>query len=174
MQLFHFIKRFVSNIFTSWKDMGKVNSENLTIFPKSNDIISFNFFIPKEFVNNFEIKKITEGEEDRYMDIIEKESCIPKELRNKEVVLNGYCNPVTILDFPFRGKRVNLKFYRRRWKEKGKRKSYNNSYEFHLKWIKTTKEFGFFLKEFPRYTYNGFFKFRLVPENIMKKIVSSV
>jgi len=177
MQFFNLIKCFICNMFTSKRNTEELSLKDIQLTSTNNvdsDIIYFNFFLPKEFKNSFEIKRVKELEEDRNVDIIEKERCIPIELLDKEVVLNGYCNPITILDFPFRGKRVNLKFCRRRWKEKGKRKSYSNNYEFHLKWIKTTKEFGFFLKEFPRRKRNEFFKFRLVPEDIMKAISTSV
>ena len=80
----------------------------------------------------------------------EKEDHIPPELSGKAAVLNGYCNPISIMSHAFSLKKVYLQFYRRRWKESGKDADYSNTYDLHQRGMKTTKEFGAFLKEISR------------------------
>jgi hypothetical protein len=75
---------------------------------------------------------------------------IPKELQGKEYVLNGFMNPLEILDFPFHGKPMYLQFHRRRWMDPLTRKSFTNTYELHEEGMKATEEFGIFLKGIPR------------------------
>ena len=106
--------------------------------------------LPKAWLVFFDVTEIKELKEEWQIDLIEKETLIPKELAGKEVVLNGYMNPVEMTDFPLRGKQTYLKFFRRRWKEAGATESYNNDYEFHPEGMKATKEFGVFLKGLDR------------------------
>jgi transposase len=75
----------------------------------------------------------------------------PKSIIGKgERSLNGYMNPIEIQTFPTQGKEVFLLLKRRRWKLKGKKNSYFNSYSFCQEGMKSTKEFGAFLKEIGR------------------------
>ena len=103
--------------------------------------------IPEEILKYFEIDSIVEKEEDLFISLIEKASCVPKE--RDDFVLNGFRNPQELNSFPVAGKRCYLKLMRRKWKPKGSdgSKSYSNSYNFTLEGTKATKEFGAFLKE---------------------------
>src|SRR3989338_4530548 len=87
--------------------------------------------LPKEWLSFFEVTEMKELEKEWQISLVEKETLIPKELNGEEVVLNGYMNPVEMMDFPLRGKQTYLKFFRRRWKRPGAIESYNNEYEFH-------------------------------------------
>lgn len=113
--------------------------------------------LPKEWLRSFEVTEMKELEKEWQISLVEKETLVPKELRGKDVVLNGYMNPVEMTDFPLRGKQTYLKFFRRRWKEQGTAESYNNDYEFHPEGMKATKEFGSFLKELDREEADFFF-----------------
>lgn len=113
--------------------------------------------LPKEWLAFFDVTEIRELKNEWQIDLLEKESLIPKALSGKEVVLNGYMNPVEMTDFPLRGKQTYLKFFRRRWKERGADESYNNDYEFHPEGMKATKEFGVFLKGLNRKEADFFF-----------------
>jgi len=113
--------------------------------------------LPKAWLHFFDVTKMKELEKEWQIILVEKETLIPKELKGKEVVLNGYMNPVEMTDFPLRGKQTYLKFFRRRWKEQGATESYNNDYEFHPAGMKATKEFGVFLKELDRKAADFFF-----------------
>jgi len=104
--------------------------------------------IPEEILECFELKQIVENDEELLLDLIEKESCIPKSLQGEECVLNGYMNTTTLQSFPQKGKRCYIHLRRRRWKLKGSSdsKSYFNEYEFTASGTMATKSFGAFLK----------------------------
>lgn len=112
-------------------------------------------FIPEELRRYFCLESF-EKKKEWALKMVEKEECVPKELNGKSVAQNGYMNPVEIIDFPFQGRLVYLKFYRRRWKEKGEKKSYWNEYRFHRKGMKTTDAFGDFLKGLTREEFDEF------------------
>lgn len=113
-------------------------------------------FIPEELRGVFELGEYEKEEKEWILILREKEVLFPKELEGKEVVLNGYMNPVEVVDFPFQGKLVYMKFYRRRWKEKGKEESFSNEYIFHRPGMKTTNAFGDFLKGLDRKEFDEF------------------
>ena len=100
---------------------------------------------------------------------IEKKSNIPKELKEKDCVLNGYCKDTEIIDFPFRGKVMYITFRRRKWKESGNSESHTNSYNFHKEGMKTTEEFGNFLKGLTREEYLEFFRAFPSIQHLQKK-----
>ncbi|MDZ4203454.1 MAG: hypothetical protein U1C46_01430 [Bacteroidales bacterium] len=97
---------------------------------------------------NFELQGIDEKTDTITIVFEEKQELIPQELKGKEVVLDGFLNPVELQTFPLKDKAVYLSIKRRRWKEKGSQgPTYNNTYNLHRKGMKTTNEFGLFLKE---------------------------
>lgn len=106
---------------------------------------------PGKISKNFEVTSITEEQNSITITFEEKKELVPKELGELEenkVVLDGFLNPVTLQTFPLKDKMVYLSLKRRRWKELGKTdKSYSNTYDLHRQGMKTTNEFGDFLKE---------------------------
>jgi hypothetical protein len=108
----------------------------------------YSLLVPQEILNSFEITSIAEKDEDLFIYLLEKDSCLPdKEL---DLVQNGYMNPVELNSFPIVGKRCFLRLTRRKWKLRGSdgSSSYTNTYDFTLEGTKATKLFGSFLKEF--------------------------
>lgn len=104
--------------------------------------------VPKEITDNFELIEIIERTSMITLSFEELASRIPKPLIGKEVVLDGYLNQLELQTFPLKDKTVYIALRRRRWKEKGdSNQSYSNAYELHVEGMKTTKEFGAFLKE---------------------------
>jgi hypothetical protein len=104
--------------------------------------------VPKEITDNFELIEIIEKTNMITLSFEELTSRIPKPLSGKEVVLDGYLNQLELQTFPLKDKTVYIALRRRRWKEKGdSQQSYSNTYELHVEGMKTTKEFGAFLKE---------------------------
>ena len=107
----------------------------------------YSLMIPNEILDVFEIDSIIEKEDDLFINLIEKQSCIP----NKEIdlVQNGFMNPQELNSFPVIGKRCFLKLTRRKWKLRGSdgSSSYTNTYDFTLEGTKATQSFGSFLKE---------------------------
>lgn len=122
--------------------------------------------VPDDLVEYFNIKQIKENKEEWIMELEEKEEFVPKELKGKEAVLNGFCNPIEIQSFPVKGKAFYIKIIRRKWKEKGKERGYSNDYDLHYKGMKATKEFGDFLKGSFRLTPT---KFSDIRDNIMHR-----
>ena len=114
-------------------------------------------WLPKEWLKSFELTEIRELNNEWQITLIEAEELIPQTLKGKNAVLNGYMDPVEIEDFPLRGKKTYLKFFRRRWKEQGSNESHFNHYDFHPEGMKATKEFGSFLKELDRDEADQFF-----------------
>ncbi len=73
---------------------------------------------------------------------------IPQGLKGKDAVLDGFLNPIGLQTFPVKDKTLYLSVKRRLRKERGKKdKSYHNTYYLHRQGMKTTNEFGDFLKE---------------------------
>lgn len=104
-------------------------------------------FLPKEFTDNFIIEKINESKETWEVIMKEKEDKLPEAIKGKQVVKDGFCNPVELQSFPIKGKAFYIKLFRRRWKESGTQNSYSNTYDLHEEGMKATREFGAFLKE---------------------------
>lgn len=110
------------------------------------DILSL--IVPKEITENFELIEIVEKEHMITLCFEELPSRVPEALQGKIVVLDGYLNQLELQTFPLKDKTVYIAIRRRRWKEKGDATaSHCNTYELHIEGMKTTKEFGAFLKE---------------------------
>ncbi|MCF6270405.1 MAG: hypothetical protein L3J41_11880 [Melioribacteraceae bacterium] len=102
---------------------------------------------PGELSKSFSLTKIREKKEHIIIEFEEDSELIPKELEGKDVVLNGYMNPIEMQTFPLKDKAVYLLVKRRRWKIRGEnKKSYHNSYNLTETGIKATPDFGAFLK----------------------------
>jgi len=148
--------------FTGLKKIGRRKRKNKTKeIKKLKQEISkqgLGLLIPEEFRDSFEIFELVEKKTEWNLKVVEKVDKIPKELKGKKVVLNGYRKPIEVVDFPFKGKIMYIIFYRRRWKEKGQNVSFFNEYELHPKGMKATKAFGVFLKELTREERRKFFR----------------
>ena len=104
--------------------------------------------VPKEITDNFELIEIIENTNMITLSFEELTIRIPKPLSGKEVALDGYLNQLELQTFPLKDKTVYIALRRRKKKKKGdSQQSYSNTYELHVEGMKTTKEFGAFLKE---------------------------
>lgn len=104
-------------------------------------------FFPQDITSHFEITSVDEKQGYITIRFDELAELVPPSMQaSKEVVLDGFCNPLELQSFPLKGKPVYLKLYRRRWKYKGESKHYSNSYNFNQEGVKATKEFASFLK----------------------------
>jgi hypothetical protein len=103
--------------------------------------------IPQEYLKDFEVSDIENRPSEWVIDLIEKEDRVPEVLKGKGVVLDGYCNPISLMTNAFAGKKIYLQMHRRRWKEPSSNTHYSNEYDLHLPGMKTTKEYSAFLKE---------------------------
>lgn len=108
--------------------------------------------VPSEILNYFDLSEITEDDTRTELIFEEKRDLIPHDLSSQETVLDGFCNPLSILTFPLKVKPTYVTLKRRRWKEKGTDIHYSNDYDFTLPHVKATKEFAAFLKEIHGHT----------------------
>ena len=111
---------------------------------------NLDIFLHPRYRNAFQVVKLIRKPQEWNLVIYEKSILVPQELKGKPSILNGFMNPIEILDFPFHGKPMYLQFYRRRWMDAATRKNFTNTYEVHPDGMKATREFGLFLKEVPR------------------------
>lgn len=104
--------------------------------------------VPADILEHFEINKVIENDSEILIELIEKESRVPEDLKGKQVSLDGYMNATTLQHYPQMGKDYYIHLKRRRWKEKGMAisKSYHNEYSFTATGTMATKSFGAFLK----------------------------
>jgi len=109
--------------------------------------------LPQEIYLHFELVSITQNEEDVEIRLDEYAELVPPEMSAiTNIVLDGFCNPLSLLHFSINGKPLYLKLFRRRWKESGSNKHFSNHYSFHPEGVKTTHEFASFLKDEVGYT----------------------
>jgi hypothetical protein len=102
---------------------------------------------PEDIIESFDLVQIKENNKQYELIFEEKKELIPKELIGEEVILDGFCNSLSLLSFPIKGKTSYLVIKRRRWKRKGGGIHFSNEYYFNHPNIKATKEFAAFLKE---------------------------
>ena len=102
--------------------------------------------VPREYLAYFDLTTVLNKSDCWELVLVEREDLIPTLLEGKESVLDGFCNPISVLTQSFSMKKILLVVKRRRWKEKGSDKHHSNSYELHEKGIKMTKYFAAFLK----------------------------
>lgn len=103
--------------------------------------------VPEEIVSYFDLIETKEGSTFTELYLEEKKELIPAVIKDQDVVLDGFCNPLSLLTFPLKGLPTYLVLKRRRWKLKGGGTHYSNDYYFNHPNIKATKEFAAFLKE---------------------------
>ena len=102
--------------------------------------------VPEEYLLNFELSGVRNLPNSWEIDLVEKSNNIPTELMGKDVVLDGFCNSISIMSHCFSLKKVFLVISRRRWKERGNKEHFSNTYEFTPGGAKITKELAAFLK----------------------------
>ena len=113
----------------------------------------FKVLFPEIITLHFEITNVLELKDRIEIRMEELAELLPRSLESvTDIVLDGFCNPVELQSFPLKGKPVYLNLYRRRWKQKGTKKHFSNSYNIHPEGVKATKEFASFLKDAFGYT----------------------
>lgn len=103
--------------------------------------------VPEEILKSFDLIETKEGSTYTELYFEEKKELIPAIIEGQEVILDGFCNPLSLLSFPLKAVPTYLIIKRRRWKLKGGSPHQSNDYDFNHPNIKATKEFAAFLKE---------------------------
>jgi broad-specificity NMP kinase len=107
--------------------------------------------VPKEILEDFIVVDVHELSEEWLIELEEKTDRIPASLQGKDVVLDGFYDSIDLISGVMMDQVIYLRIKRRRWKERDSKKHEHNSYDHHLKGMKTTKRFAAFLKEIDRY-----------------------
>lgn len=106
-------------------------------------------FLPKEFVEYFDLTEIKEGVEQLNIYLDEK-NVPPPEHSDKELESKGFISPIKLNDFPIRDRKVILRVRRRKWRDKSTGKTYTRNWDIKANGTSYTKEFASFLKEMLR------------------------
>ena len=104
------------------------------------------YLLPKELFDFFEYKSIIEGEKNKLHLYLDEKAIKPSEHSDKELVANGFDEPVYIQDFPIRDKAVYFIVRRRKWKDKQTGKIYSKKWDLTAKGSSYSKDFAAFLK----------------------------
>ena len=83
--------------------------------------------LPSEILTNFEVVRVEE--EASFIRIYLDESVKAEYKENPEIESKGFCEAVTIRDFPIRDKGVDLIVRRRKWYDKQNNRYFSDSYD---------------------------------------------
>jgi hypothetical protein len=103
------------------------------------------YLLPKEISEYFDFKEIIEKEDKLHLYLDEK-PLKPPEHHDKDLIANGFDEPVSIQDFPIRNKSAYFIVRRRKWKDKQTGKIYSKQWDLTAKGSSYSKDFAAFLK----------------------------
>ena len=100
--------------------------------------------LPSEILSNFEVVRVEE--EASLIRIYLDESVKAEYKESPEIESKGFCEAVTIRDFPIRDKGVDLIVRRRKWYDKQNNRYFSDFYDLKAEETRYSKEFAAFLK----------------------------
>ena len=100
--------------------------------------------LPSEILDNFEVVKVEEKSD--LISIFLDETAREPYTSDPDYESKGFCDPVTIRDFPIRDKGVDLIVRRRRWLDRKTGRSFAEPYDLKAEGTRYSKEFAAFLK----------------------------
>lgn len=100
--------------------------------------------LPSEILSNFEVVRVEK--ETSLIRISLDESVKMEYKENPNIESKGFCDAVTIRDFPIRDKGVDLIVRRRRWYNKQNGRYFSDTYNLKAEGTRYSKEFAAFLK----------------------------
>jgi len=107
-------------------------------------------FLPKEFIEYFELIDIHESENQLMISLDEKNTKPPEHL-DKDLESKGFSSAIYLHDFPIRDREVLLKVRKRKWRDKITAKTYTRDWSLKQEGTSYTKEFAAFLKKMLRH-----------------------
>lgn len=105
--------------------------------------------LPDFLVEYFDITQTEEIENILHIHFEEKNT-IPQEFSSRPYQSNGFHSPITVEDFPLRGKQVLLHVKRRRWIDKKTGEVLQRDWTLIAKGTRMTQDFAEFLKKISR------------------------
>lgn len=100
--------------------------------------------LPSEILSNFEVVRV--DEESSLIRIYLDEAVKAEYKDNADIESKGFCDAVTIRDFPIRDKGVDLIVRRRRWHDRQAGRYFSDTYGLKADGTRYSKEFAAFLK----------------------------
>ena len=100
--------------------------------------------LPSEILSNFEVVRVVE--EPSLIRIYLDESFKAEYKENTDIDSKGFCDAVTIRDFPIRDKGVDLIVRRRKWYDRRNNRYFSTPYDLKAEGTRYSKEFAAFLK----------------------------
>lgn len=100
--------------------------------------------LPSDILSNFEVVRVEQ--ETSLIRIYLDESVKMEYKENANIESKGFCDAVTIRDFPIRDKGVDLTVRRRRWYDKQNGRYFSDTYNLKAERTRYSKEFAAFLK----------------------------
>ena len=100
--------------------------------------------LPSEILSNFEVVRVEE--ESSLIRIYLDESVRAEYKENPKIESKGFCDAVTVRDFPIRDKGVDLIVRRRKWYDRQNNRYFSDSYDLKAEGTRYSKEFAAFLK----------------------------
>ena len=104
------------------------------------------YLLPKEIFEFFDFKEINKGENNQLHLHLDEKPIKPSIHYEKDLISNGFDEPVRIQDFPIRDKAVYFIVRRRKWKDKQTGKIYSTHWDLAANGTSYSKEFADFLK----------------------------
>lgn len=105
------------------------------------------YLLPQEILYYFDFKEIKKDSNEILLLYLDEKAIKPSDHEDKELISNGFDEPVRIQDFPIRDKAVYFEVRRRKWKDKQTGKVYSTNWDLTANGTSYTKEFAAFLKE---------------------------
>lgn len=100
--------------------------------------------LPSSILSSFEVSRVEE--ESSLIRIHLDESVKPEYRENPNIESKGFCDAVTIRDFPIRDKGVDLVVRRRKWYDRETGRYFSDTYDLKAEGTRYSKEFAAFLK----------------------------
>lgn len=100
--------------------------------------------LPPEILSNFEVVRVENAPS--LIRIYLDESAKPEYIGNPDIESKGFCEAVTIRDFPIRDKGVDLIVRRRKWHDRHGNRYFSDTYDIKAEGTRYSKEFAAFLK----------------------------
>ena len=100
--------------------------------------------IPEGVSDYLEMTHYSKGE-GRLDIFLEEMNVVPEEFQSNNLLSKGFFEPITLQDFPIRGRQVYLHVKRRRWLNKGADKVVYRNWKLVAKGTRITQDFAAFL-----------------------------
>lgn len=101
--------------------------------------------LPEGILKYFQISDLIK-KDNEYMIFLEELNIHPEQYKGQKLTSKGFYEPVTIQDFPLRGKACFLKVKRRRWLNEDTGQIVMRDWDIVAKGTRMTRDFAIFLK----------------------------